>query len=412
MENDEKWPGDAFNLKPYSIFLTNYLLSKDKPFTINIDSEWGTGKSFFISKWHNEIKNKYISIIFNAWENDYSNDPLISILTTITFSLRDLLPQKKSIDAIDKFISKAGILAKNLTPIIAKSLTQKYLGQGAIEDISSIFESESTEFNENEEGKDEHNKENIKLAGEISEKAAAAFITTMKRHANTETQISDFKEELGNLIRLVAETTNLEKPVFLFIDELDRCRPLFAIELLEKVKHLFDIPEIRFIIATDTDQLGHSIKAIYGHGFNSRKYLRRFFDHEYKLPSVNYVQYTTILFKDFKGYNIKTPSVNIYGCDEENSYSEPIHCIKLNAEVPNANLVMIFSALSNCFGLDLRTKNQCYERLEAISSNLPNQKKYDSVYLIILLMLKAQHPERYLQYTRATVGKIRRDILT
>lgn len=65
--------------------------------------------------------------------------------------------------------------------------------------------------------------------------------------------------------------------MFIFIDELDRCRPSVAIDTLEQVKHLFDLPEIKFIIATDTTQLSHSVKTIYGEGFHGRTYLRRFF---------------------------------------------------------------------------------------------------------------------------------------
>lgn len=66
-------------------------------------------------------------------------------------------------------------------------------------------------------------------------------------------------------------------PIFIFIDELDRCRPDYAISLLEIVKHIFDIKNFVFIIATNTDQLQHSIKNVYGNDFSANDYLGRFF---------------------------------------------------------------------------------------------------------------------------------------
>jgi len=57
--------------------------------------------------------------------------------------------------------------------------------------------------------------------------------------------------------------------MFILIDELDRCRPTYAIELLENIKHLFDIEGLYFIIATDSTQLSYSINAVYGNKFAS-----------------------------------------------------------------------------------------------------------------------------------------------
>ncbi|MEJ8629403.1 P-loop NTPase fold protein [Sphingomonas sp. I4] len=76
----------------------------------------------------------------------------------------------------------------------------------------------------------------------------------------------------------------MRAPMFVFIDELDRCRPTYAIKFLEDVKHLFNIEGIVFVVATDSEQLAHSVKAIYGAEFEARKYLRRFFDRVFVFP--------------------------------------------------------------------------------------------------------------------------------
>jgi predicted KAP-like P-loop ATPase len=41
------------------------------------------------------------------------------------------------------------------------------------------------------------------------------------------------------------------KPLIIFIDELDRCRPLYAIECLERIKHIFGIKQESHLIITE-----------------------------------------------------------------------------------------------------------------------------------------------------------------
>ena len=67
------------------------------------------------------------------------------------------------------------------------------------------------------------------------------------------------------------------------IDELDRCRPTFAIELLERVKHIFDVPNLVFAFGINRDELCSSLQSIYGN-IDADVYLRRFFDMEFTLP--------------------------------------------------------------------------------------------------------------------------------
>ena len=68
------------------------------------------------------------------------------------------------------------------------------------------------------------------------------------------------------------------------IDELDRCRPSYAVELLEVVKHLFGVDRIVFVLAINRSELAHSVRALYGSGFDADNYLRRFFDVDFQLP--------------------------------------------------------------------------------------------------------------------------------
>ena len=81
-------------------------------------------------------------------------------------------------------------------------------------------------------------------------------------------------------------------PVIFFIDELDRCNPTFAVRTLERIKHIFDIPNIVFVLSIDKSQLGNSICGYFGSDkFDAEEYLRRFIDIEYQLPEPSYERY-------------------------------------------------------------------------------------------------------------------------
>ena len=75
------------------------------------------------------------------------------------------------------------------------------------------------------------------------------------------------------------------RPLIVVIDELDRCRPSYAVELLEVAKHLFAVDHIVFVLAVNRSELAHSIRALYGSGFDAEGYLRRFFDVDFRLPA-------------------------------------------------------------------------------------------------------------------------------
>ena len=90
------------------------------------------------------------------------------------------------------------------------------------------------------------------------------------------------------------------------VDELDRCRPTFAIELLERVKHIFDVPALVFVFGINHDELCKSFQSIYGE-IKADTYLRRFFDFEFTLPAGDSIEFCKHLFDKF-GLGDDSPS--------------------------------------------------------------------------------------------------------
>ena len=90
--------------------------------------------------------------------------------------------------------------------------------------------------------------------------------------------------QLREAITLLAQSLE-SKPLVVIIDELDRCRPTFAIECLERIKHVFAVEGVVFVLGVYCDQLAESIRAVYGQGFDSHGYLGKFIDYHMPLRS-------------------------------------------------------------------------------------------------------------------------------
>ena len=256
---------DKFNRKPIAQNLTNIILSKDEPLVISLDSAWGTGKTTFIQMWKNMLNDekvyqeKFETIYFNAWENDYIKDPLLAIFTEIHSEInKDDTKQK-----LKTFFNKSKPLLK-----VGVSSALK-LATAGILNLDNINLGDCTES------------ELIDLAEKIGETGIQEIFKERDIREKCKKELQELNKD-GN------------KKIIFFIDELDRCRPTFAIELLEVIKHLFDIDNFTFIVSIDKEQLSHSVATIYGQNMDTVGYLRRFFDLDYTLPKVDLNKYIEI----------------------------------------------------------------------------------------------------------------------
>ncbi len=116
------------------------------------------------------------------------------------------------------------------------------------------------------------------LASKLGEFSIKEVVASKSIRTRFKEVMSEYQKENG-------------KKIIFFIDELDRCRPTFAIELLEVIKHLFNIDNCIFIISIDKEQLSHSVSTIYGQNMDTIGYLRRFFDLDYRLPKLDVHMY-------------------------------------------------------------------------------------------------------------------------
>ena len=167
------------------------------------------------------------------------------------------------------------------------------------------------------------------------------------------------------------------KPLIFFIDELDRCRPNFAIEVLEKAKHFFSVRNIIFVISIDKKELGYSIKAIYGNDFDTDGYLRRFIDLNYFLPTPNVQSYCNYLVEKF-----------LFNSFFENRTHTDLRYDK-------KHFIETAVELFSLVGYSLRTIEQCFSQLSIVLRTIPKDHYMHPVLLVFMVLMKNHNPDLY-----------------
>ncbi|ENN6810702.1 NTPase KAP [Vibrio fluvialis] len=386
----EHCPADKLDRAKYAQFLTGFLAgqgfdeTKDqdeqkKNYVLNLNSEWGSGKTYFLKRWYHDLTQHYPVVYVDAWKQDYSDDPLMTVISSMTKQLREQAGKAED-DPKFKAPRKALGLLKAALPSAAGALAKRYLGIDPVAIMEAADEGEVGETIKDAEGKD------------IDMGAAASKLVQylLDEHDAKSDAISSLKKSVEQWIQAVVGLEQRQYPAFIFIDELDRCRPSYAVEMLETIKHIFDIPGVVFVVGTDTEQLQHAVKAIYGEGFDARTYLGRFFNSRCTLeqPSFKNLLEThcdlhKLSSEYFQQNNIATYPKTL---DSLDSYDA-------EGITPYRNLTKVFEA----FNLQARQVIQITNRLISIIDNLNSGVFVDLVYLTFLLCLKEKNIEAYNQ---------------
>lgn len=249
------------------VSFANMLSCIDSSCSIAIEARWGEGKTFFIKKvkmildsYNEFIDNKIsdsdklkikekcdkfrdkeqanyipqVSVYYDAWKNDNDEDPLFSLIYAIITDIASDYNLKQGTNIFKK----------------ASSVLEFFTGRSYTKLLEG-FKSEDP-------------------------------LSTIKSSKKIEEQINELLNEL---------LTERGDRLVVFIDELDRCRPDYAVKLLERIKHYFINDRITFVFAINSLELQHTIKKFYGENFDGSRYLDRFFDFRVALPPINYDDY-------------------------------------------------------------------------------------------------------------------------
>ncbi|MBM2837642.1 MAG: hypothetical protein HW415_267 [Deltaproteobacteria bacterium] len=350
---DNPFAEDQLDRKQSAEVLTQFISTIREPFVLAIDSPWGTGKTTFINMWLRSLKKEGVPCLyFNAWENDFTDDPLVSFIGEMKACL-DTVGEASQAKVYYENAKKLGAsIVKRAIPVTIKIVT------AGVVNLEELSEEALADFD----------------SGLAKEK--------IDRYEADKSTIKDFKKELSKFVQQITKKEGDEnKPLVFFIDELDRCRPTYAVELLERLKHLFNIEGIVFVLALDKEQIGHSLRSIYGNGMNVDGYLRRFIDVDYRLPETPTEGFCNLLFTKF-GFPSYFGNRSVR-----------------DARYEKDQLIKTFSRLATIFGFSLRKQEQCFSQLSVVlRTTLPNDNLYP-LFLSFLIAFKAANPKLYIAFT-------------
>ena len=218
---------DEFNRKPIAENIIRLLTSPIDLSPMVIDGGWGMGKTEFCQKLIRLMQQQhpdYQPVYIDAFRSDHSGEPLLALLAEI---IKACTPEDTGDQPSEQ--------RKNITRKVAKA------------------------------------------AGFVMKTVAKAAVGHVLKQ-NTDDLAEEF-QQIMNDGQLVAD-----KPIILFIDELDRCRPDYAVDMLEVIKHVFDVENVKVVLVTNTKQLRAAINHRYGAEVDAQKYLDKFLKYSFALP--------------------------------------------------------------------------------------------------------------------------------
>ena len=263
---EEAWQGDLWDRKRLGIQLTNYVDRLQCCAVLALDARWGEGKTWFVRHWQRHLENEDHNVVYlDAFANDYLDDPFLVVTSEIT---NILSKDKKTKGKVKKLIDLSASVGSALLPSLPKvalTLGLHLIGAGFFNGVL-------------QQGYENAKDEIDKLSDEASDRIKESIQEKIAGHEAEKKTLSEFKKHLAETV------VKLDKPLVFIIDELDRCRPDFAIRLIERIKHFFDIPKIVFVLVINKKQFVMGIKRFYGYDDDSSKlYLDKFIDFEVPL---------------------------------------------------------------------------------------------------------------------------------
>ena len=229
----------------------NYLEEKGS-LKISINATYGSGKTFFVRKLEKKLEEnpKNDILYINTWKSDFTKNPIIPIMASLVGCMEDKL--KKT-----QFEEKKKSAMRMLS-FLCESFNQ------SVAHITGVKVSENLE--NSDKRKD--------LRYQIGEVMFEEFNAHQKIFDDTEALIKDYLEK------------SKKEKLYIILDELDRCRPNYAIEFLETINHFFDIKNVIFIIPVDKDRLKSAMSTIYGVEMDFENYYLKFVDIQFYLPEL------------------------------------------------------------------------------------------------------------------------------
>lgn len=349
MPEGDPFENDLLGREEPANILSNLVASIEGPCVIAVDAAWGTGKTTFLKLWARHLSKEGFSVVeFNAWETDFSGDPFLALSTELTEDLADF---------------QSPTLVKQLER--TKARTKEVL-RATLPGAVSLL-----------------------TGGGVDLKALLEAWDGMSEYQEARKALKNFRDSLQDLAKALAES-NEGRPLVIVIDELDRCRPSYAIELLEAAKHLFAVDGVVFVLALNRAELAHSIKTLYGVGFDAVGYLRRFIDVDFRLPDPDRTEF---IDQALNAIRISEYFERTVDQDAKHDREEEVsrEWLKLYFGSPDFSLRRIAKAIHH---------------LGLVFATLPSDRRSYAITAVVALTLRTANSELYYKFGRGEASDL------
>lgn len=335
IEKDDPFKNDRLNRKPFAESLMSLITHIEDNLVLSLDGQWGDGKTTFVKMWQVLLeKNGIKTIYFDAFTNDYFDDPFVALVGNITSLLEKANPKRKQMQELKAKASKVGVQLLSLGARVGiKAATLGILKDTEIDQLKGVVGD---------------------IASSTSNFASKIIEEKLNTYKGDVDAIKEFKDKLQE----IAEETFVKnkKPVVFIVDELDRCKPIYALNLMEKIKHLFSVKHIVFLLVMHKEQLEQSVRCLYGPNIDAGTYLQKFINIEWKLPKneedrfeSDYQKYCTTLLEL---HELDTGDNPRYLQEYMELFARGLKFTLRDLQRCYTNLVLFYSASRNMFKND------------------------------------------------------------
>ncbi len=351
---------DILQRKMVGKALTDLLERIDDPLVVALDGQWGTGKTYFLKRWigaHTvENGSTATTVYFDAFAHDYLGDPLPALVS----ALAERFPSGNE-GNVQKVKAAAFKLAKPLTRVGLAIATF-----GATEALGDLGDA---------------------VAEAVSGETAAGFEKFWEKESGRRAAMDEFKSALETLTAPSTENGTGSSLVFV-IDELDRCRPDYALEVLEVIKHFFSVPHVHFVLGVNLHALENSVKVSYGKNIDAQAYLKKFIQITLELPA------------DLGDIHTKNPVNLVYLAHLIEEMGVPEHISEpLKVQV---KMVARFNDIS------IRDIGKIVSSISLASNEVLNKSNFLKGWIAVmvdLVIAKNVRPDLYPKFLNATVNE-------
>lgn len=265
---------DLLNREPVAEVLLRTLGGSDTPISIMLNAPWGAGKTTFVKMLIDRLhKNGSPVVYVDAFANDFAEDPFLVVVEHILAICPDPIADGL---AGQEFRKSAARFAARVAKATGRFAVRAAVGSLGL-DGNAVGEAASTTLAE-------FGSEQVDDAAAVIE---ADLLRRLEQSRSTAQFVKDFKQRLRALAAELSPSNVSDPdgfPLLIIVDELDRCRPDFAVEMLERTKHLLDVSGVAFVFSVNRDALCASIRGAYGESYDAHEYLFKFFNAVLRLP--------------------------------------------------------------------------------------------------------------------------------